>query len=40
MLLEKVQDAERYAMGSADYGAKWAYRIADVMRKAYGASLR
>lgn len=27
-LLEQVAAAERYAMGSADYGAKWAYQLA------------
>lgn len=29
-----VEDAENYACGSADYGAKWAYRVVDAMRKA------
>lgn len=30
---EEVKSAERYAMGSADYGAKWAYRVVDAMQK-------
>lgn len=30
---EEVKAAELYAMGSADYGAKWAYAVVDVMRK-------
>ncbi|MDR6389261.1 hypothetical protein [Paraburkholderia phenoliruptrix] len=30
--MDDVARAERYAMGSADYGAKWAYCIVDVMR--------
>lgn len=30
---EEVESAERYALGSADYGAKWAYRVVDAMRK-------
>lgn len=30
----EVISAERYASGSADYGAKWAYCVAEVMRKA------
>ncbi|MCO3748727.1 hypothetical protein FA132_25745 [Pseudomonas aeruginosa] len=29
----EVESAERYARGSADYGAKWAYRVVDAMRK-------
>lgn len=28
---EQVEAAERYARGSADYGAKWAYRVTDRM---------
>lgn len=28
----EVENAERYAMGSADYGAKWAYKVVDAMR--------
>ena len=28
-----VQRAERYAMGSADYGSKWAYTLIDIMRR-------
>jgi len=31
--MEDVAAAERYAMGSADYGAKWTYRVVDAMRK-------
>lgn len=30
---EEVERAERYAMGSADYGAKWAYSVVDAMRR-------
>ena len=30
--IEEVAAAERYAMGSADYGAKWAYQVASLMR--------
>lgn len=30
---EEVESAERYAMGSADYGATWAYKVVDAMRK-------
>jgi lysophospholipase L1-like esterase len=29
--LEEIVRAERYACGSADYGAKWAYGIVDIM---------
>lgn len=29
--LEDVKEAERYARGSADYGAKWAYVLARKM---------
>lgn len=32
--LDEVAAAERYAMGSVDYGAKWAYGVVEVMRKA------
>jgi hypothetical protein len=32
--MDEVASAERYAAGSADYGAKWAYCIVDTMRKA------
>ena len=32
--LEDVVNAERYAMGSVDYAAKWAYRVVDAMHKA------
>ena len=28
-----VEEAERYARGSADYGAKWAYVVASQMTK-------
>ncbi len=31
--MQQVMSAERYAMGSADYGAKWAYQLAHRMRK-------
>lgn len=31
--MDEVVAAERYAMGSADYGAKWAYGVAEAMRK-------
>jgi len=30
---EEVERAERYAMGSADYGAKWAYTVVEAMRQ-------
>lgn len=29
--MDEVTAAERYAMGSADYGAKWAYQLVKVM---------
>lgn len=29
----EVESAELYAMGSADYGAKWAYKVVDAMWK-------
>lgn len=29
--MEEVMRAERYAVGSADYGAKWAYGVVDAM---------
>lgn len=32
--LAQVAAAERYASGSADYGAKWAYQVAAVMKSA------
>jgi hypothetical protein len=32
--LDEVASAERYAVGSIDYGATWAYRVVEVMRKA------
>lgn len=32
--LQQVERAERYAMGSVDYGAKWAYGVSEVMRAA------
>jgi len=28
-----VEAAERYARGSVDYGAKWAYQVVDAMRR-------
>ncbi|MGA3979492.1 hypothetical protein ACI2UK_27025 [Ralstonia nicotianae] len=31
--MDEVVRAERYAMGSVDYGAKWAYAIVEVMNK-------
>lgn len=31
--IQEIEAAELYAMGSADYGAKWAYRVVDIMRK-------
>lgn len=30
--MEDVAAAERYAMGSIDYGAKWAYQLVRVMK--------
>ena len=30
--LEEVARAERYAMGSIDYGAKWAYQVEAAMQ--------
>ena len=30
--MEEIERAENYAYGSADYGAKWAYRISDFMQ--------
>jgi len=30
--LEQVRSAETYALGSIDYGAKWAYALCKVMR--------
>ena len=29
--LQMVEQAETYAYGSADYGAKWAYKLAELM---------
>ncbi|HSY26734.1 MAG TPA: hypothetical protein VK832_04480 [Burkholderiaceae bacterium] len=34
--LEEVDAAERYARGSVDYGAKWAYQLVDVMKPVSG----
>ncbi len=31
--LAEVEAGERYAYGSVDYGAKWAYQVAEKMRK-------
>lgn len=31
--MDEVIAAERYAMGSIDYGAKWAYRLVNVMQR-------
>ncbi len=30
--IDDVAAAERYAMGSIDYGAKWAYQLVQVMK--------
>jgi len=30
---EEVERAERYAMGSADYGATWVYKVVEAMRR-------
>jgi hypothetical protein len=30
--MDEVERAERYAMGSVDYGAKWAYKVVEQMR--------
>ncbi|WP_157638500.1 hypothetical protein [Burkholderia ubonensis] len=32
--MDEIVSAERYAMGSIDYGAKWAYGIVEAMHKA------
>jgi hypothetical protein len=32
--MDEVASAERYAVGSVDYGAIWAYRVVEAMRKA------
>lgn len=32
--MDEIKSAERYARGSADYGAKWAYTVVDAMRRA------
>ena len=32
--MDEVVSAERYAAGSVDYGAKWAYCVVEAMRKA------
>ncbi|WP_426172629.1 hypothetical protein [Pseudoduganella sp. R-34] len=34
--MDEVTAAERYAMGSIDYGAKWAYQLARVMEPVAG----
>ncbi|WP_228757801.1 hypothetical protein [Pseudomonas aeruginosa] len=34
---EEIERAESYAMGHADYGAKWAYSVVDAMRRANDA---
>jgi hypothetical protein len=31
--MEDIVSAERYASGSVDYGAKWAYHVTNAMRK-------
>ena len=40
--MEQVKSAERYAMGSIDYGAKWAYQVERCMvaPKPAGSSLK
>lgn len=30
--LKEIEEAENYAMGSADYGSKWAYKIYDIIQ--------
>lgn len=35
--IAQVIDAERYAMGSIDYGAKWAYCIVKIMQTQQGS---
>jgi len=37
--MEDVTSAERYAMGSINYGAKWAYQLVRVMIPVPGHSL-
>lgn len=32
--MDEIVRAERYATGSVDYGAKWAYCVAEAMRRA------
>jgi hypothetical protein len=36
--LQQVRDAEASARGHVDYGAKWAYRVAEVMQNPSGQS--
>ena len=31
--MEDVENADNYAMGSSDYGAKLAYRLTEIMRR-------
>lgn len=31
--IDDVVDAENYAVGHIDFGAKWAYRLLEIMRK-------
>jgi hypothetical protein len=38
--IEEVAAAERYARGSIDYGATWAYQLVRMMTPAAGASTR
>lgn len=33
LTMEEIQSAERYARGSVDYGATWAYQVVDGMRR-------
>lgn len=35
--IDEVAAAERYAMGSIDYGFKWAYQLARIMTPVAGA---
>jgi len=37
--MDEIVRAERYASGSADYGAKWAYGVVEAMRKGSNAEL-
>ena len=37
--LKEIECAENYALGSADYGSKWAHRIVDMLNKKNKTSL-